>query len=166
MKTRKFLSALLAVMACVGIILTSCQKDGSADAQSYKMETNLMKDKKLFAAVLKDRSAANVFEIKEVVRKNEILEVKVKGGGTAESFRFVWDGLIQESYPMGIRLVMQYDNANDDFDAAKELTVVVNLQKILGSQHKVQDFHFNVINGSKMQTVVLNPDGTKSSQSK
>lgn len=165
MKTRKFLSALLAVMACVAVMLTSCQKDGSADAQPYKIETNLMMDKKLFAATLKDRNATNVFEIREVVRKNEILEVKVKGGGAAESFRFVWDGLIQESYPMGIRLVIQYDNANDDFDAAKELTIVVNLQKILGSQHKVQDFHFNVINGSKMQTVVLNPDGTNSNQS-
>lgn len=162
MKTKKFLLAV----ACVAVFFTSCQKDSNTDAQPYKMEANLMMDKKLFAATLKERSATNVFEIREVVRKNEILEVKVKGGGSAEAYRFIWNGLIQESYPMGIQLVMQYDNTNDDFDAAKELTVAVNLQKILGNQHKAQDFHFNVINGSKMQTVVLNPDGTNSSQSK
>lgn len=59
-----------------------------------------------------------------------------------------------------------YNGTTEDFDANEEITVSVNLQKIIGERNNVNDYHFNVINGSKIQTVTLNPDGTTTTEKK
>ena len=60
---------------------------------------------------------------------------------------------------MGIRLVLVYQGG-DDFDSDRELTVSVNLRKIIGQRENVELYHFYVINGSAIETVTLNPDGS------
>ena len=167
MKTIQQIQCIMMVIALT-IILTSCQKEKHApqNDQPLRLEANLVMDKNLFTASNRERYATDAFEIIEVKRLNDVLEVKVKGGGTAESFQFIWDGSILLSYPGSIQLLLKYDNSKQDFDLTKELVLSVNLQKILGTKHKAGDFYFNVINGSKLQTVTLDPNGTSTKENK
>lgn len=169
MKNFQFVSRLMALtLICGTALLFGCNKEenGPGNEETYWLEANLLMGNQLFINTLKGRSSENVFEVQEVIRKNELLEVKVKGGGDAESFQFIWDGRIQESFPMGIRLILQYDNSNQDFNEDREMSVAVNLYKIIGDRANVDDYHFYVINGSQIQTVTLNPDGTSTNEQK
>ncbi|WP_436414441.1 hypothetical protein [Petrimonas sp.] len=165
---KKLVSRLSLVTACVALLFIACNNEANAPEvdKPQKLEANLMMDKSLFRSSLEDRSAKDVFEIKQIVRKNDVLELQVKGGGNAASFQFIWDGVIFFSYPASIQLLLKYDNSNRDFDPDKEMSIAVNLQKIVGNQHNVNDFHFHVINGSKLQTVTLKPDGNVTKENK
>lgn len=155
-KTRALLSVLML------LFMMSCKKNerGPEFKEPRALEANLLESADLFASALKERSSDQTFEIEDIKRKDATLQVKVKGGGSEESFKFIWDGRIQESYPMGITLVLKYDNQNGDFDKNKKFLINVNLQKILGDANDIKDFQFSVINGSKKQQKNLNPDGT------
>ncbi len=159
-KPAVFLSVLML------LFMMSCKKnEGGPDFKEPKaLEANLLESAELFASTLKERGSDQTFEIEDIIRKDATLQVKVKGGGSEESFKFIWDGRIQESYPMGIMLVLKYDNHNGDFDKNKEFLINVNLQKILGDVGDTKDFHFSVLNGSKKQQKNLNPDGTISDE--
>lgn len=156
-------SALLALMMFFFVI--SCKKDERYPkiSEPKTLEANLFESSDLFAAALENRQSAHVFEIKDITRKDATLQVKVKGGGLEESFKFIWDGSILESYPMRVLLVLKYDNHRNDFDKDKEFVIHVNLEKILGTAGNPKDFHFSLINGSQMQQKNLNPDGSVSS---
>ncbi|MGK9128415.1 hypothetical protein M1D52_20570 [Olivibacter sp. SA151] len=168
MKNQLLLRSSVFMLALFSVLFFSCGKAKNEPniEEPYKLEANLFMGNELFINTMKARNAENVFEILQVVRKNDMLDVTVKGGGTAASFQFIWDGLVQESFPMGVQLIMLYDNTNDDFDRNKEISVSVNLQKIVGERNNVNDYHFHVINGSKKQTVILNPDGSTSKADK
>lgn len=162
------LTTSLAIAVFFTLIFTSCNKQANRPERetAHRLEANLVMDKLLFTASAKERNSENVFEILGISRKNEILHVKVKGGGSAESFQFIWDGVILFSYPASIQLLLKYHNSNQDFDPDKEMTISVNLKKILGDKHNVNDFYFNVINGSKLQTAILNPNGSTTKENK
>lgn len=168
MKNQLLLRSLIFVFASFSVFFFSCEKakNQSNIEAPYKLEANLLMGNELFINTMKARNSENVFEILQVVRKNDMLDVTVKGGGAAASFQFIWDGLVQESFPMGVQLIMLYDNTNKDFDQNKEISVSVNLQKIIGERNNVNDYHFHVINGSKKQIMILNPDGSTSSEEK
>src|SRR5690606_22126988 len=142
----------------------SKKSNGPENEDPFRLEANLLMGDKLFLNTLEGRNSKNKFEVLEVVRENEVLEVTVKGGDNAGSFQFIWDGRVQESFPMGIQLVMLYNGRNDDGDTSEEITGSVNLQKRIGERNNVNDYHFNVINASKIQTVTLNPDGTTTNE--
>lgn len=159
-------SGLMIALSMLFLFGCSKESNGPENEDPFRLETNLLMGNKLFLNTLEGRNSDNAFEVLEVVRKNEVLEVTVKGGDNAGSFQFIWDGRVQESFPMGIQLIMLYNGANEDFDINEERTVSVNLQKIIGERNNVNDYHFNVINGSKIQTVTLNPDGTTTTEKK
>lgn len=160
------LSGLMIALSTLFLFGCSKESNGPENEDPFRLEANLLMGNKLFLNTLEDRNSKNAFEVLEVVRKNEVLEVMVKGGDDAGSFQFIWDGRVQESFPMGIQLIMSYNGTTEDFDANEEITVSVNLQKIIGERNNVNDYHFNVINGSKIQTVTLNPDGTTTTEKK
>lgn len=164
---KKLLVFILFPVASV-FFFSSCKKDVTASEKerSQRLEANLIMDKSLFANSIKDRNSKNAFEIIKVTRKNEVLNLTVKGGGSVESFQFIWDGIILFSYPASIQLLLKYDNSKQDFDPNKELIISVNLQKILGDKHDVKDFRFHVINGSKLETVIINPEGVSTKENK
>lgn len=70
----------------------------------------------------------------------------------------VFFGHIQESYPIGIMLLLKYDNQNSNFGKNKEFLININLQNILGVIGDENDFHFSVLNGFKEQQKNLNLD--------
>lgn len=156
------------MVALSTLFLFGCKKENYRpdDEDPFPLETNLMMGNRLFDNSLKSRDADHVFELLDVIRKQELLEVTVKGGDSAGSFQFLWDGRVQESFPMGIRLILLYSGATANFDPNKEVTVSVDLHKIIGERNNVSDYHFYVINGSKIQTVTLNPDGTATKERK
>lgn len=158
------ITTLLSVLML--LFMMSCKKNegGPEFKEPRALEANLLESAELFASALKERGSDQTFEIEDIKRKDATIQVKVKGGGSEESFQFIWDGRIQESYPMGIMLVLKYDNQNGDFDKNKEFLINVNLQKILGDVGDTKDFHFSVLNGSKKQQKNLNPDGTISDE--
>lgn len=141
------------------LFVAACEKS-DLSPEAKELEINLLESADLFSSALKERDSDHIFEIKDIIRQDAMLQVKVVGGGTSNSFKFIWDGQIQESYPMGIALVLKYDNNNDDFDPNKELVIETDLQKILGDRNNPKDFRFSIINGSKKQNKSLNPDGT------
>ncbi|MFS8615824.1 MAG: hypothetical protein FWJ85_03295 [Solitalea sp.] len=155
----------LAIAASM-LLLAGCEKEENRPDREkpFLLEANLLLGNDLFAHTLGERNSENAFEILEIVRTGDELEVTVKGTDEAGSFQFIWDGRVQESYPMGIRLIMVYHGAQDAFDPEKEATVAVNLQKIIGERNHIGDYHFYLVNGSQIQTVTLNPDGTISSE--
>jgi hypothetical protein len=166
MKTQNLLTTLVLTAAICSLALLGCKKDnhGPDIEKPFRLESNLVMDKQAFSTQLKNRKSPNAFEILEIDRQAEILEVKVKGGTDAEAFHFIWDGRVQESFPMGIQLMMIHDDEAGEFDPREEISVSVNLQSIIGDRNRVEDYHFHVINGSKVQTVVLNPDGTTTTE--
>lgn len=164
----QLLLTLSGLMIALSTLFLACAKknNGPESGDPYRLEANLLMDNKLFRNTLEGRNSENTFEILEVIRKNDVLEVRVKGGDDADSFQYIWDGRVQESFPMGIQLIMLYNGADESFDSKEEITVTVNLKKIIGDRNNVNDYHFNVVNGSKIQTVTLNPDGTTATESK
>ncbi len=155
-------STLLAILML--LFIASCKKDeGDSKFKPKTLEANLFESADLYASALKARNSAQVFEIKDITRKDATLQVKVKGGGQEESFKFIWDGSIMLSYPMRIMLILKYDNHRNDFDKDKEFILNVNLEKILGTAGTPEEFYFSVLNGSKVQQTDLNPDGSVSS---
>lgn len=162
---KQYLFIFKFTMVSMMLFLTfSCEKSNSDHdfEDPNVLESNLLESSDLFATSIKERDSEHVFEIVDIKRKNSTLQVKVKGGGEDENFRFIWDGQIQESYPMGIKLVLTYEVKNEDFDSDKEHMIPVNLQKIIENIGNIEDFRFSIINGSKIQNKVLNPDGVVS----
>jgi len=145
---------------CV-VLWAACSKSSDTPEadRPYQLEPNLILGRQLFMEAMGTRNSPLRFDILGIRRMNDSLELRVRGGGNAEAFQFIWDGRIQESHPMGIRLVLVYQGG-DDFDSDRELTVSVNLRKIIGQRENVELYHFYVINGSAIETVTLNPDGS------
>lgn len=162
MKKQLILSLSIFWIALGPLLLGSCSKDkdDNANDSPFQLEENLIMGNKLFNSSLDDRNSKNSFEILKIERKNEILQVSIKGSDSVGSFKFIWDGRIQESYPMGIQLIMLYQGKDEDFIPTEEKVIQVNLQKIIGKRTNVNEYHFNIINGSKKKTATLNPDGT------
>lgn len=169
MKRNSILRLILCGLLLAGVVFWGgCAKKTMTDDDSIQLESNLLKGQGLFADQIENRGNSPDFEIVDVTVTEKTLKVKVKGGGPAASYRFVWDGMVQESYPMGVRLVLNCDHTGADADtdpASSIRTLSLNLQKIIGDR-PVDDFRFFVINGSKIQTAVTNPDGTVSNEDK
>lgn len=149
-------------------LIISCKK--SSDNPRFKepkaLEANLLASAEMFASALKERKSDNTFVIEDIIRKDALLQVKVKGGGSEESFKFIWDGYILLTYPSQINLILKYNNENNDFDKDKEFLLTVNLQKILGNKHDIKNFNFSIINGSMIQQKSLDPNGNVSDEKK
>lgn len=157
-KTRALLSVLML------LFMMSCKKNegGPEFKEPRALGANLLESADLFASALKERKSDNTFVIEDIIRKDALFQVKVKGGGSEESFKFIWDGYILLTYPSQINLILKYNNENNDFDKDKEFLLTVNLQKILGNKHDIKNFNFSIINGSMLQQKSLDPNGNVS----
>jgi hypothetical protein len=145
-------------------LMASCKKNDNNGAKA--LEANHLESAEVFASALKERKSDNTFVIEDIIRKDAFLQVKVKGGGSEESFKFIWDGYILLTYPSQINLILKYNNENNDFDKDKEFLLTVNLQKILGNKHDIKNFNFSIINGSMIQQKSLDPNGNVSDEQK
>lgn len=104
------------------------------------------------------------FEILDVKLEQNDLYIKVKGGCSANDYKTVWNGLIFESYPQQIHLVVANESGNDSCDPKGEYTLKVDLKALLGDTFNPTDFVVTVSNGSKVQDKLVDEDGVVSSK--
>lgn len=104
------------------------------------------------------------FEILDVKLEGNDMFIKVKGGCSASDFKTVWNGLILESYPQQIHLVVANESGNDSCDPKGEYTLKVDLKALLGDGFNTTDFVVTVSNGSKVQDKLIDEDGVVSTK--
>jgi len=102
------------------------------------------------------------FEISKIVLTGNMLAIDVKGGCSADDFKTIWDGLIFESYPQQIRLVVANESNNDACEPKGAYTLQVDLKKLIGDSFNPTDFAVMVSNGSKVADKVVDENGSVS----
>jgi len=142
-----------------------------SEASAYPLDGNLLISAQLFQDATDNRAGGDAFDILHVSRQNDTLYVTVNGPRDVQAYRFVWDGLIQESFPMGIRLVLAIDDSRGPAGPDRIAVIPLNVRNIIdqSGQATLDDaakYRFQVINGSKPQTVTAHPDGTVTSIAK
>lgn len=137
--------------------ITSCEKSDS-DPETV-LESNLLRSAGKYAELVEKRSGGkDDFNIEDIKRNGNMLNITVKGGCNQDDFHTVWDGSIMFSSPGQINLVL-YNKSLEDCGLEKQFNINVNLSKIVG-KYDPKDFIFNVANGSKKQDKSLNPNGS------
>lgn len=162
MKKNVNIKALLYTMVLLLVLFGSCNKtENSTTEDPQALDVNLLRSPKLFESALRERSneTSSVFTIENVSRKGDFLVISLRGGSVAADFKVIWDGLIQESHPANLRLVVVYEGEDTDFDPDATLNVQVDLPKIAPGLTDAGHFRFQVLNGSVITQTVLHPDG-------
>jgi len=151
--------AVFALLFCFTI--TSCEKfDDNPEAV---LENNLLRSAGKYAELIEKRNGGEGdFTIEDIERNDNMLTITVQGGCNQDDFHIVWDGLIMESSPAQINLVL-YSKSQEDCGIENQFDINVNLSKVVGERNP-NDFIFNVANGSKKQDKSLNPNGSVTSK--
>ncbi len=164
--SRNYLSGIKLTLLLISFLpafaLSSCKKsemDNKA-GQVQVLEKNLLKSPDKYAELLSKRESGDspAFRIIDINREGAILKIRIKGGCSEDSFKITWDGLILESYPAQVRLILNHEAATG-CSPSNEFLVTVNLTKIIGA-HDPKDFVFHIANGSVKEDKTLDPNGT------
>ena len=145
----------LVVMAA----LSACSEDKNdtkhADIEPiYDKNFNFYKSNALFAEAIENRSEtfSEPFELISVTRdsNNLYIELAYSGSCDTNSFDIIWDGLVMESWPCQIQLLVRRTAANcRDTGELHEVTLTVDLAKLTGDEVLAGQTIFHVANGSK-----------------
>ena len=159
---------LLAFFAVI-ILISSCSSkvtEPNPDSNSFAFE----KDSKEYAKILATRSTTNdkeKFEIKEIKKEGDKLQIVVTGGCNINNYKVVWNGVILESYPAMINLVVVFQQSSEiECMAILDHTLELDLKKTLGEWYNPKDYHIIVSNGSKVADKLVDPDGNVSDTKK
>jgi len=156
----KIIICLLFIGFAALFLFSSCRKEETAVLQSKVLEKNLLKSGSKYSEALSQRGSGEViFSIEDIKREGDSMKINVKGGCSSDDYLVIWDGVILESYPMQIRLVLVNESGNTSCDASNKYTLKVNLAKLIGKQ-KPEDYIIHVANGSVKEDKSLNPDGS------
>jgi len=160
-----FPKASLLLACTLAVLVSSCEKKES-DRNDELLDGNILKSESAYKNALSTRGTNNgeVFTIEEIKREGSSLTIRVLGGCSEESYRIIWNGLIAESHPAQVYLVLTHEPAGDICQTSEELTVTADLRKIVGEAAGSGDYIFHVANGSIRQDKSLNPDGSVSSE--
>ena len=146
----------------VGIIFNSpsCNNDSiDKDKDSFVpmiMENyDFYKNAEMYdkAQRLRSKEYSSVFDIENVERKGEMLNVTLTYLGKCETNKFdvIWDGILMESWPMQTRLIIKRSASNCDDKLLKKETLSINLLELMDDKVLVEGTVFHVSNGSKTQ---------------
>lgn len=154
----------IGISICVCFLLasfSSCEKSQSENNGAF-LDDNLLKNGSEFKKLLRARDSGNriPFAIQEIKRISDSLLIGVIGGCSEAAYRVIWDGIIAESHPAQIRLLLVHDPAGDICDPSAAFLLRVDLNKIIGEAGDPEDFVFHLANGSVKQDKSLYPDGT------
>jgi len=117
-----------------------------------------------YERIMKSRADSHgvPFEISKIVLTGNTLAIDVKGGCSADDFKTIWNGLIFESYPQQINLVVANESNNDACEPKGSYTLQVDLKKLIGDSFNPTDFVVTVSNGSKVADKVVDENGNVS----
>ena len=146
------------ILAFVGI---ACSKNENVVVpfNDANVQTNSFK----FSTLLSTRTnyKGEPFEIKNIKREGDLLKIDVLGGCEPEAYKVVWDGLILESNPALVRLVVSYEpTLTIQCLVPVSPTLTVDLKKLLGNRYTPNGYTFTVLNASKMEDKTIDPSGT------
>ena len=161
----KALSKFLAVIISLPLFFSSCRQEESnfpPASHEEQLDKNLVKNEAAYEIAVAERGSGDKaeFTIEEVTREGHLLKVHVMGGCNEASFKFVWDGAVAESYPMQVRLVLIHNQVGEVCPAVMDHFLVLDLRKLVGEDSKLEDYVFHVLNGSKKQDAILDPNGS------
>jgi hypothetical protein len=159
MKSLLLCAFLLTTSLLLQFTLLSCNHEDKVvpDTREKQLQEKVWKSKSQYIEAMNARKNGEgvKFTIEEVERKDNLLSIKVSGGCQENSFKAIWDGTIMESYPMIIHLVLTHDKTTENCQDASNFTFNIDLHALLGSQARLEDYHFRVSNGSDVQDLVV-----------
>ena len=141
-------------------ILSSCSK---SDDLNPNPESGVITNKTVFNQFLTERTGNtdHYFELKDIKRVGEQLEIVINGQCQASYYQVIWDGSVLFSAPPQINLMMGFEiPAGVVCDLVmKEHTLRVNLKELLGKKYDDAEYIIHALNGSKVQDKTSHPDG-------
>ncbi|HEY0740308.1 MAG TPA: hypothetical protein VGD40_02565 [Chryseosolibacter sp.] len=161
----------LLLILLIMFLMVSCSPDSemTSGGTRNELDRNLYEDRQAYASALSRRGQSDdsvcSFEILGVACKDRMLNVRVRSRCAPGYFVFLWDGVIAESYPAQIRMVLS--NESPDMQLSGHAGVCsaellehelhIDLSKIRPAI-SCSDYVFHIANGSKTQDAVLGPD--------
>ncbi|PST82720.1 hypothetical protein C7T94_08680 [Pedobacter yulinensis] len=158
----KIAGRLLLVFAlCALSFAYSCKKP--LDEQEVQLSENLLKSQKKYSKLTGSRTeSGGTFDLTDIQREGNLLNIAVKGGCNAADFEVVWDGHILLSYPAQVKLVV-HNRATETCGTDRTFNIQIDLSKIIENPDP-KDYVFHVANGSVKRDKSLNPDGSVTSR--
>ena len=150
---------------CLVFLFASC------DNEEPVIESNdeTLVSKSAFDSYLNTRESntAHYFELKDIVRSGEQLEITILGQCQASYYRVIWDGSVMFSSPAQINLLVAFELPEGvvcDL-SMKEHKLIVNLKDLLGDNYDDTEYIIHVLNGSQVQDKTSHPDGNMTDKS-
>jgi hypothetical protein len=155
----------LRIMFAINILMflsVACSKNDNTPNPSID-GVNVQTNSSKFSSLLNARSTykGEPFEIKSIKREGDLLKIEVFGGCEPEMYKVIWDGVILESNPAQVRLVVSYEpTLQINCLVPVNPTLTVDLKKLLGSSYTPNGYTFTVSNASKEEDKLIDPSGT------
>ena len=150
---------VLLILTFIGI---ACSKNEVATIP-INGDVNVQTNSSKFNTLLSARTTykGEPFEIKNIKREGDLLKIDVLGGCEPEYYKVFWDGVILESNPALVKLVVSYEpTLTIKCLVPISPTLTVDLKKLLGSRYTPNGYTFTVSNASKIEDKTINPNGT------
>jgi len=139
------------------MVFFSCSKEENKNIEDLPvpkvMENfNFYKSSSLYneAKNARSNSYSDAFEIEKAERIGNLLNVTVSYPGNCEINKFdvIWDGIIMESWPMQISLIIKRTASNCSSEIKREI-LSIDLVELINDQALVDGTVFHVSNASK-----------------
>ena len=161
MKTAQENLRIMFAILIVMFVGVACSKNGSTPAplNDAKVQTNSTEFNRLLSA--RTTYKGEPFEIKNIKREGNLLKIEVLGGCEPEKYKVVWDGVILESNPAQVKLVVSYEpTLQINCLAPVNPTLTVDLKRLIGNNYTPNGYTFTVSNASKVEDKIIDPSGT------
>lgn len=150
------------IFASVFFLVMACSKNEAILSPSDKYIVS----KEVFASYLSTRESNtdHYFELTDIKRAGEELEITILGQCEPSYYQVVWDGSVLLSYPAQVNLLVTFEISGDILcdTALKEHKIKVNLRELLGEKYDDTPYLIHVLNGSKIQDKTSDPEGNVS----
>lgn len=157
MRRINFSMRFLPAIVFIALMTFSCNPENKITPEpGSDLQTNEEEYKKLIQARV-DYDGA-VFEIAEIKREGDVIDIIIDGEGSADDYKIVWSGIFLTSFPMITGLVVAYDGESQG-GASGRHTLTVDLKKLFGEQVNPDHVTVNVSNGSKPVDNAVDPNG-------
>lgn len=140
------------------IVLASCSKEKTSDDDPVIPKAganfNFYKSADLYSEAqdLRSEGYSDAFEITEVEREGNNLDITVefKGNCKTNKFDVIWDGIIMQSWPMQTKLIVKRTSSDCDSNGeTKKEIISIDLVEFIGDKVLVDGTVFHVSNASK-----------------
>jgi len=123
------------------ILFSACSNSSVEPNITNGGGANLLIDENLFNKLSTERLSGKTqydpVKINSINRVDDSLVINItySGGCKAHSFDFVWDGVVLESYPAQIYLLLAHSNNGDQCNDTITETISIDLTLLFGSEY-------------------------------